>query len=132
VGAVSCCPLAMDFTLHAPYTFEGLEAWQPALGKKGRDFVQTLRSAAFRDGIRQELSQPAHFRLFNGEWDKVQVIESAHKDCEQRSIAELARAARKDPLDCMLDLSLAENRDTVFSALLLNSDEEAVALLLRH
>src|SRR2546423_5348901 len=132
VGAVSCCPLAMDFTLHAPYTFEGLEAWQPALGKKGEDFVQTLRSAAFRDGIRQELSQPAHFRLFNGEWDKVQVIESAHKDYEQRSIAELARAARKDPLDCMLDLALAENLDTVFSALLLNSDEEAVARLLRH
>jgi N-acyl-D-aspartate/D-glutamate deacylase len=132
VGAVSCCPLAMDFTLHAPYTFEGLEAWQPALGKKGEDFVETLGSAAFRDGIRQELARPAHFRLFNGEWDKVQVIESAHKDCEQRSIAELARAAGKDPLDCMLDLALAENLDTVFSALLLNSDEEAVARLLRH
>ena len=30
VGAVSCCPLSMDFTLQSPYVFEGLEAWQPA------------------------------------------------------------------------------------------------------
>src|SRR5258708_29600052 len=36
VGAVSCCPLSMDFTLRSPYTFEGLEAWQAALPLKGR------------------------------------------------------------------------------------------------
>jgi len=27
VGAISCCPLSMDFTLRSPYTFEGLESW---------------------------------------------------------------------------------------------------------
>jgi N-acyl-D-aspartate/D-glutamate deacylase len=32
----------------------------------------------------------------------------------------------------MLDLALAENLDTVFNALLLNSDEEAVGRMLRH
>ena len=32
----------------------------------------------------------------------------------------------------MLDLALAENLQTVFSALLLNSDEEAVGRMLRH
>ena len=32
----------------------------------------------------------------------------------------------------MLDLALAEDLDTVFSALLLNSDEEAVGRMLRH
>src|SRR6185436_2579488 len=35
-------------------------------------------------------------------------------------------------LDFMLDLALAENLDTVFSALLLNSDEAAVGRMLRH
>lgn len=132
VGAVSCCPLAMDFTLRAPYTFEGLEAWQPALPLKGERFKGKLRERAFRDGLRAELSRPAHFRLFNGEWDKVQVIESARKAFEQRSIAELAREAGKDPLDFMLDVALEEDLDTVFSALLLNSDEAAVARVLKH
>src|SRR3954470_2333361 len=42
-----------------------------------------------------------------------------------------ARRARRDPLDFMLDLALAEKLDTVFNALLLNSDEEAVGRMLR-
>jgi N-acyl-D-aspartate/D-glutamate deacylase len=124
VGAVSCCPLAMEFTMHAPYVLEGLDSWQPALPLKGEAFKAKLRDKAFRDAIRSELAKPAHFRLFNGEWDKVRVIES------QRTIAELA--AGRDPLDTMLDLALAENLDTLFSALLLNSDEEGVGRMLRH
>jgi N-acyl-D-amino-acid deacylase len=132
VGAVSCCPLSMDFTLHSPYTFEGLESWQAALPLKGAEYRAKLAEKSFRDAVRHELERPAHFRIFNAEWEKVQVIESARTSTEQRSIGELAREAGKDPLDFMLDLALEENLDTVFSALLLNSDEEAVGRMLRH
>jgi N-acyl-D-aspartate/D-glutamate deacylase len=132
VGAVSCCPLSMDFTLASPYTFEGLASWQPALGLKGAAYQAKLADKRFRDGIRHELAQPAHFRLFNGEWDKVHVVESSRREAEQRTIGELARQARADPLDLMLDLALSEDLRTVFSALLLNSDEEAVGRMLRH
>jgi hypothetical protein len=34
VGAVSCCPLSMDFTLRSPYVFEGCEPGKPALPLK--------------------------------------------------------------------------------------------------
>jgi N-acyl-D-aspartate/D-glutamate deacylase len=132
VGAISCCPLSMDFTLHSPYTFEGLESWKPALPLKGAAYEAKLREKAFRDAVRAELARPAHFRLFNGQWDQVEVVESSRKDSEQRSIGELARAAGKDPLDVMLDLALAEKLDTVFNAMLLNSDEQAVGEMLRH
>jgi len=126
VGAVSCCPLSMDFTLHSPYVLEGLESWKPALPLKGEAFVEKMKDRNFRNDIRAELSRPAHFRLFNGEWDKLQVVES------QRTIAELAAASGQDPLDAMLDLALEENLDTVFNALLLNSDEAAVGRMLQH
>ena len=132
VGAISCCPLSMDFTLHSPYTFEGLESWKPALPLKGAAYEAKLREKGFRDAVRAELSRPAHFRLFNGQWDQVEVVESARKDCEQRTIGELARAAGRDPLDFMLDLALDEKLDTVFNAMLLNSDEQAVGEMLRH
>ena len=132
VGAISCCPLAMDFTLHSPYVFEGLESWRPALPLKGEAFKAKLRERAFRDNLREEIARPAHFRLFNGQWQQVHVIESRRREYEQRSVAELARAAGKDALDCMLDLALEEDLDTVFSALLLNSDEDAVGRMLRH
>jgi len=132
VGAISCCPLSMDFTLHSPYTFEGLESWQPALPLKGAAYEAKLKDQGFRDAVRAELSRPAHFRLFNAQWDQVEVVESADKDAEQRSIGELARLAGKDPLDFMLDLALGEKLDTVFNAMLLNSDDAAVGEMLRH
>ncbi|HXJ07883.1 MAG TPA: amidohydrolase family protein [Burkholderiales bacterium] len=130
VGAISCCPLSMDFTLHSPYVIEGLESWKPALPLKGDAFKAKLKESSFRNAIRQELAKPAHFRLFNGEWDKVEIVES--KQHEGRTIAAVARETRKDPLDVMLDLALGENLDTVFNALLLNSDEQAVGRMIKH
>jgi N-acyl-D-aspartate/D-glutamate deacylase len=131
-GAISCCPLSMDFTMQSPYTFEGLQSWQPALPLKGDSYRAKLAERAFRDAVRAELAQPAHFRLFNGQWDQVEVVESKRPGVEQRSIGALARAAGKDPLDVMLDLALAEDLATVFNAMLLNSDEAAVGEMLRH
>ena len=131
-GAISCCPLSMDFTMRSPYTFEGLESWKPALPLKGEAYKAKLAERGFRDAIRAELSRPAHFRLFNGQWDQVEVVESSRKEAEQRSIGALAREAGRDPLDVMLDLALAEDLGTVFNAMLLNSDEQAVGEMLRH
>ena len=135
-GAVSCCPLTMDFTLHSPYTFEGLAAWKPALPLKGAAYRAMLKDKAFRDAVRAEVNgAPVATRLFNGEWDKVYVENvrlPANQQWQQQTVADLARATGADPLDAMLDLALAEDLDTEFSALLLNSDERAVGELLRH
>ena len=76
IGAVSCCPLSFDFTMRSPYPIEGLDAWRPALGLKDGALEAKLAERAFRDAIRAELARPAHFRLFNGEWDKLTVVES--------------------------------------------------------
>ena len=135
IGQVSCCALTMDFTLQSPYPVEGLKSWKPALGLHGDALVAMLASQGFRDGVRAELATAAHFRLFNNEWDKVQVIEvanPAHARHEQQTIAAIARSEGRDPLDVMLDLAIAENLQTVFTAQLLNSDEEAVGRMLNH
>ncbi len=135
IGQVSCCPLTMDFTLQSAYPVEGLQSWQPALGQQGDALMAVLASRDFRDGVRAELAAPASFRLFNGEWDKVQVVETAtpaQAHHEQRSIADIARDEGRDPLDVMLDLALAEQLRTVFTAQLLNSDDAAVGRMLTH
>ena len=136
LGQVSCCPLTMDFTLASPYPVEGLKSWQPALSLSGEALKRKLADKAFRDGVRAELATPTTFRLFNNEWDKVQVVEVAqpekHAALEQKSIAEIAAAQGRDPLDTMLDLAIAEDLKTVFTAQLLNSDEDAVGRMLNH
>jgi N-acyl-D-aspartate/D-glutamate deacylase len=135
-GAVSCCPLTMDFTLHSPYTFEGLQAWKPALSLSGEKYRSLLKEKTFRDAVRAEIAgPPVSSRLFNGEWDKVyveNVRRPEHRQWQQATVAEMARASGADPLDALLDLAIAEDLDTEFSALLLNSDEAAVGALLRH
>ena len=133
LGQVSCCPLTMDFTLASPYPVEGLVSWKRALGLSGAALEAVLADPSFRDGVRAELATPTTFRLFNNEWDKVQVVETAlaeNQSLEQRSIAEIATASGRDPLDTMLDLAIAEGLRTVFTAQLLNSDETAVGRML--
>jgi N-acyl-D-aspartate/D-glutamate deacylase len=135
VGAISCCPLTMDFTLAAPYPFEGLAAWKPALGEKGATFKRVIADRAFRDAIRAELARPATFRLFNGEWDRVLVVETTrpeHRGLENKSLARIGTELGKHPLDALLDLALAEDLETVFAALLLNAEEDAVQRLVTH
>src|SRR5271155_5036785 len=135
IGQVSCCPLTMDFTMQSPYPVEGLKSWRPALGLHGDALVALLGSPAFRESVRAELATTTTFRLFNAEWNKVQVVEtslSAHARYEQQTIADIARIEGRDPLDVMLDLAVEENLQTVFTAELLNSDEEAVRRMLNH
>ena len=135
LGQVSCCPLTMDFTLASPYPLEGLRGWKPALGLAGAALRNMLANTAFRDALRAELASRATFRLFNGEWDKVQVVQVARREntpYEQKSVAAIARDEARDPLDVMLDLAIAEDLQTVFTAQLLNTDEEAVGRMLNH
>jgi N-acyl-D-amino-acid deacylase len=135
-GAVSCCPLTMDFTLRSPYVFEGLKAWKPALSLTGESYKAQLREPEFRKKVTEDIRNPAAgVRLFNGEWEKMyveNVRRPEHRKWQQCTVAEMARANGADPLDAMLDLALAEDLDTEFSALLLNSDEAAVGAMLRH
>ena len=135
IGQVSCCPLTMDFTLASPYPVEGLQSWKPALGLHGDALKSVLIDKNFRQSVRAEIAAPTTFRLFNGEWDKVHVVETylpVHAAYEQRTVADIAQSHNRDPLDVMLDLALAEDLHTVFTAQLLNSDDEAVGRTLNH
>jgi len=133
-GQVSCCPLTNEFTLRSPYLFEGMAAWLPAMQAEGEDLKRVYADPEFRRRVAAELAVPAAIRLFNGEWDKLQLLEAARPENrrqEGRSVAELARDAGKPPLDWLLDFSLSENLDTIFIAVLLNNDEDAVGRMLR-
>jgi len=134
-GQVSPCPLTNEFTLKSPYPFEGLKAWRPAMEAPEAKLPGIYSDPGFRQAVRDELKQPAKVRLFNGEWGKLNLLEvkdPKHRALEGRSVGELAAKAGRDPLDFMLDLALEEDLDTIFTAVLLNSDEEAVGRMLQH
>jgi N-acyl-D-amino-acid deacylase len=131
-GAISACPLTFEFTFHEPYPLEGFRCWKPLMQMDDAAYRKALADRQLRDAFREELRERS-LRVFNGEWDKLfvaQVADEARSEYEGRSVAELAAASSSDPFDFMLDLALAENLDTLFTATLLNSDEEAVGKLI--
>ena len=132
VGAVSACPLNFEFTLHEPYVFEGLAAWQPLMKMDEPQVKKTLADKAFRQRLKQELTVRSK-RMFTSEWDKAYVAlvaDPAHAAWEGQSIEALAKKQNTHAVDFMLDLALAENLDTLFTATLLNSDEDAVGKMI--
>jgi N-acyl-D-amino-acid deacylase len=132
-GAVSPCPLNFEFTLHEPYVFEGLRAWQPLMSMDEKDFAAALADPALRASLKSELTERSR-RMFTGEWEKAfvaQVADPSHAAMEGKSIGALARVANQHPVDFILDLALSEDLDTMFTATLLNSDEEAVGRMMR-
>lgn len=132
-GAVSPCPLNFEFTLHEPYVFEGLRAWQPLMKMDQKAFTAAIADPALRASLKAELTERSR-RMFTGEWEKAfvaQVADPAHAAFEGKSIGALAKSEGKHPVDFILDLALAENLDTMFTATLLNSDEDAVGRMMQ-
>ena len=132
-GAVSPCPLNFEFSLHEPYVFEGLRAWQPLMRMDEKVFAAALADPALRASLKSELTERSR-RMFTGEWEKAfvaQVADPAHAAYEGKSIGALSKSEGKHPVDFILDLALSENLDTMFTATLLNSDEEAVGRMMR-
>jgi N-acyl-D-amino-acid deacylase len=133
-GQISCCPLTNDFTMKSPYLFEGITAWLPAMQAEGDALKRVYADPEFRRRVTAELATPVAMRLFNNDWEKLDLLEVARPEnrrYEGRSIAALAAEAGKPPLDWLLDFALSEDLDTVFTAILLNTDEEAVGKMLR-
>ncbi|MEQ8504446.1 MAG: amidohydrolase family protein [Rhodospirillales bacterium] len=133
-GQVSCCPLYMDFSLKSAYPLEGLAAWKPAMEASGEALKAVYASGAFRQAVKDELAGEAGVRLFNGEWNKIEVTETAkpeNKAYDQKKVQDLAEAAGMHPLDWMLDLAISEDLETLFMAELLNTDEDAVGRMMR-
>ena len=83
--------------------------------------------------MRRELEAARGRLVFNGEWDKLFIVEVAkpeNQKMEGAPLSSLARQAGKEPLDFILDFALSEDLDTAFVAQLLHNDEKAVGRIL--
>ena len=134
VAQTSCCPLSMDFTFKSPYLFESMEAWKPAMAAHDPAGLEKVyRDPSWRAAVRNELTAKHGRLLFNGEWDKLFIVETAkpeNQKMEGAPLSQLAQQAGKDPLDFILDFALSEKLDTTFVAQLLHNDEKAVGKIL--
>lgn len=128
----SCQPLSMDFALTAAYPMLTIAGWPKS---EEKDVLRPIFSdPEFRHRVRADLDIPNGSRIFNGHWDRVEVTIAARERnarFEGVTIADIATERGVDPVDAFLDLGLAEDLDTTFTAKLLNVEEDKVAELLR-
>ncbi len=132
---VSCQPLSMDFTLANAYPLQSLEVWADLRGADADSVARAITDPSFRDAFRRQLATPTKGKLFYGDWHRVEVAQAAtpaYRAAEGAQLDQLAAAEGADPVDLFFDMALAEDLGTVFSAKLLNADEDAVEPLLRH
>ncbi|MBN9516015.1 MAG: amidohydrolase family protein [Alphaproteobacteria bacterium] len=134
VAQTSCCPLSMDFTFKSPYLFESMQAWKPAMAAHDpAELEKIYRDPAWRASVRAELEAKRGRLLFNSEWNKLFVVETAkaeNRALEGATLDVLAKQAGKEPLDFILDFALSEKLDTMFVAQLLHNDDAAVGKIL--
>ena len=116
----SCQPLSFDFTLAEPYLFYSHDAFDRVKAAQPAERAALYRDPGFRARFRQNLANPKQGILFYGDWGKI--------EREGTSIAALARAAGRDPLDYFFDLPL----DQPLIAKLFQNNDAGVAPLLRH
>ncbi len=132
---VSCQSLSMDFALTAAFPMQSLDAWRPLIDADNESFERQIRDSEFRSRFRHELEVPQKGKLFYGDWSKVEVAMAArpeNRELEGLNIDQVAERQGKDPIDAFFDLSADEGLETVYTAGLMNSNEDEVEKLMRE
>lgn len=88
----------------------------------------------FAQRMRDALSNPDGGRIFNGNWERVEVTMAAldkNQSLVGKNIAAIAKDRDADPVEVFLGLGVEENLQTTFTAKLLNVEEDRVWELLQ-
>jgi N-acyl-D-aspartate/D-glutamate deacylase len=108
--------LSAHFALASTFLFDEMPSFRATLTLPPGERERQLRDPAVRARMRDELADPTG-RAFVFVWQIVMVEavrDAAHEHWIGRSVSELAEEQGIDPLDCFLDMALAEDLTTQF------------------
>jgi N-acyl-D-aspartate/D-glutamate deacylase len=110
-------PKGVHFALDSTFIFDEYPTWRAVLTLPMNERMQRLRDTATREVLRREVGDRASGSLAL-RWEEVSIAavrDEVHREWVGRSVAALAAANGSDPLDTMLDVSLAEDLTTMFA-----------------
>ena len=133
VPQVGCRPLEVRFDFTEPaFYLEQNPFWRPIMAKSRDERRRLFADAEFRAELGRQTGFVA--ALAQG-WDRLVLRLAASEGVrrwQDRSVAELAAAEGRAPLDVFCDLVLEDDLATQWGVVLMNHDERAVAELIRH
>lgn len=129
---VSPLPLTLDFTILDAYLFNKFPVWSEVLSQSPDRAASVLAQPDFRDRFLRCMSDLKRDYLFTSRGIRVlAATRESLKKLEGQSIFEIAETSRRRPVDAFFDLALEDDLRTVFDISILNTEEEAVAEILR-
>src|SRR5438105_3250502 len=132
---ITCQPLSFDFTLASAYPFYSHPAFDPIKAYDREQLKSVFHDPSFRESFRADLRNPKPGTVFQGNWERVIVaapVKPENARLADRTIADIARKAGRDPLDVLLDLSLEEDLDTGLIGRFFNAVDDGVEPLVKH
>jgi N-acyl-D-amino-acid deacylase len=130
IPQINALPLFNEISLQRPFIFASYASWKPLFNRSPQEMAEIYRSKSFREAFRKDLETP---RVFGGDWSLVAVQEvhnATLKPLLNQTVAEIARARGKDPLDTFFDIALEDDLNTHFVIALFNVDDDRVARLI--
>jgi len=133
VPQVGCRPLEVRFDFTEPaFYLEQNPFWRSIMAKSRDERRRLFADAEFRAELGRQTGFVA--ALAQG-WDRLVLRLAASEGVrcwQDRSVAEIAAAEGRAPLDVFCDLVLEDDLATQWGVVLMNHDERAVAELIRH
>jgi len=133
VPQVGCRPLEVRFDFTEPaFYLEQNPFWRPIMAKSRDERRRLFADAEFRAELGRQTGFVA--ALAQG-WDRLVLRLAASEGLrhwQDRSLAEIAAAQGRTPLDAFCALVLEDDLATQWGVVLMNHDERAVAELIRH
>ena len=108
--------IGAHLSLDTTFLFDEVPSFRETLTLPSPERERRLRDPELRNRMRAELGDPRG-RAFVFTWQVITVEavrDPAHQSWVGRSVADLAEVAGVDPLDCFLDIALAEDLTTQF------------------
>jgi N-acyl-D-amino-acid deacylase len=136
-GQVGCYPLGMEFTMALAYPLHAMISWRPAMESLGTErYLQLFADQSFRERVKAEaLTRGVPVRFSYHSFEQMRVQDTPNPKFASligSVVADLARAAHKDPFDWVFDHALDGGMQTIFDCQLFNIDEDRVRELLVH
>lgn len=127
---VTCRPLNFEFNLEEPFLFESMSVFKPISAADFDGKMKIYADPAFRRRF-IEKAGPNSEGNFGTRWDQTVISYCPTEPAlEERSLVEVARERKLDPIDLMCDLSLENRLKARFRMAVMNTNEDEVEELL--
>jgi N-acyl-D-amino-acid deacylase len=129
IPQVACRPLMFEFQWKAPFPFESMSLFKPVSQADHAGRRRIYADPEFRAAFREKGEQGG----ISGRWADTVIAEYApDPSLEERGVCDVAAERGVHPVDLVLDMALETDLEARFRIAIMNTDEEAVAELLRH